>query len=146
MQPRFEHGEAVRVTRNVRNDGTFPGEPTGALLVRRGQVGFIRDTGTFLQDQIIYVVDFLDIGRVVGCREEELQPAAASWIASRFESRERVAAALPLGRRGEVIVETGEIGEVLKVIREMPDVVSYHVHFPGRQVLQVPESALSSPP
>ena len=58
MRPRFEYGEAVRVIRNVRNDGTFPGEPTGRLLIRRGSIGYVRDVGTFLQDQLIYSVDF----------------------------------------------------------------------------------------
>ena len=33
MLPRWDYGDAVRVTRNVRNDGTFPGVPTGDLLV-----------------------------------------------------------------------------------------------------------------
>jgi hypothetical protein len=70
--PRWDYGDAVRVTRNVRNDGTFPGVPTGDLLVRRGRIGHVRDVGTFLQDQIIYSVHFLDEGRLVGCREEEL--------------------------------------------------------------------------
>ena len=70
MLPRFDYGAEVRVTRSVRNDGTFPGLPTGALLVRRGSVGFVRDVGTFLQDQIIYTVHFLQDDRIVGCREE----------------------------------------------------------------------------
>jgi nitrogen fixation protein NifZ len=144
MRPRFDYGESVRVTRNVRNDGTYPGEDRGALLVRRGSVGYVRDVGTFLQDQIIYTVHFLDSERVVGCREEELQPASAPWIASRFESRERVAAARPLGQRGRVLVEAGEVGEVLKVLRDASAGVSYHIHFSGRPILQVPESALQA--
>ena len=70
----------MRVIRNLRNDGTFPGYPTGALLVRRGSVGHVRDVGTFLQDQLIYTVHFLDADRLVGCREQELQPADAPWL------------------------------------------------------------------
>lgn len=147
MRPRFDYGDAVRVIRNVRNDGTFPGGDRGTLLVRRGSVGYVRDVGTFLQDQIIYSVHFVDDGRVVGCREEELLAADDPWVASRFESREKVAAAQPLGRQGQVLVEPGEVGEVLKVIRdEAEQAVSYHVLFPGRNVLQVPESALQPPP
>lgn len=142
MQPRFDYGEAVRVTRNLRNDGTFPGQRTGALLVRRGSVGYVRDLGTFLQDQLIYTVHFLDADRLVGCRDEELQPAGDPWVASRFESRERVTAARPLGRSGQVLVEAGEVGEVLKVIREGDTSVSYQVLFRGRPLLLVPESAL----
>ena len=72
MKPRYEYGSEVRLTRNVRNDGTYPGEEVGRLLVRRGAVGAIYDVGTYLQDQIIYRVHFLEEGRTVGCREEEL--------------------------------------------------------------------------
>ena len=47
----------MRLIRNVRNDGTFPGMDVGKLLVRRGSVGYVRDVGTFLQDQLIYSVE-----------------------------------------------------------------------------------------
>jgi hypothetical protein len=54
MNARWEYGEAVRLTRNVRNDGTYPGLDPGAPLVRRGSIGYVVDVGTFLQDQVIY--------------------------------------------------------------------------------------------
>ena len=73
MRPRYGQGEAVRVIRNVRNDGTFPGMDVGKLLVRRGSVGYVKDVGTYLQDQLIYSVHFFEDNRMVGCREEELQ-------------------------------------------------------------------------
>jgi len=151
MRPSFEYGDAVRVLRNVRNDGTYPGVDTGTLLVRRGSTGYVRDVGTFLQDQIIYTVHFLDSDRLVGCREEELQPAEAPWTPSRFEFRDQVSATLALGAGGRVLVEQGEVGEVLRVLRGAPPPegigdVSYHVHFPGRNTLQVPESALEPAP
>ena len=147
MRPRFDYGDEVRVIRNLRNDGTFPGEATGTLLVRRGSTGYVRDVGTFLQDQLIYSVHFLDAGRLVGCREEELQPAADPWTPSRFEFRDRVAARLPLGSGGRVLVKEGTIGEVLRVLRGTPGPegagdVAYYVQFPGCNTLQVPESAL----
>ena len=128
--------------RNVRNDGTYPGEATGNLLVRRGSVGYVRDVGTFLQDQVIYTVDFLEAGRVVGCRAEELIGADEPWVPSRFESREKVRATARLAVGGEVLVESGTVGEVLRVMRD-EEPVSYQVHFPGR-TLQVPESVLES--
>ena len=53
MLPRWDYGDAVRVTRNVRNDGTYPGAAVGDLLVRRGRVGHVRNVGTCLQDPII---------------------------------------------------------------------------------------------
>jgi nitrogen fixation protein NifZ len=142
MRPAFEFGTAVRVLRNVRNDGTYPGLPTGALLMRRGRVGYVRDVGTFLQDQIIYSVHFLEDGRMIGCREEELQLASDPWVPSRFEFRDRVRARIPLGVQGRVLVEKGTEGEILKVLRDAPGGVAYHVWFNGPHPLQVPETAL----
>ncbi len=144
MLPRWDYGDAVRVTRNVRNDGTFPGAAMGDLLVRRGRIGHVRNVGTFLQDQIIYAVHFLDEERIVGCREEELIGLDEPWIESRFEVRQKLCAAVPLAIRGEVKVPAGSRGEVLNLEREEGCPVVYHVHFdclPGNP-LQVPEGAL----
>lgn len=144
MLPRFEYGAAVRLTRNVRNDGTYPGLETGKLLVRRGAVGYVLNVGTFLQDQLIYTVHFLDQGRIIGCREEELIGADEPWLPSRFETREKVRARVTLAVQGEVLAEAGTEGEVMRVVRDTSSGVQYHVHFPGH-VLQVPESALDAP-
>lgn len=141
---RWEQGEAVRLIRNVRNDGTYPGMDPGMPLVRRGSVGYVMDVGTFLQDQIIYSVNFLDEDRIVGCREEELIGADEPWTPSRFEFREKVISAKGLSVGGEVLVPPGSIGEVIKVVRDAPGGVAYHIHFEcllGR-VLQIPEDAL----
>jgi len=139
---RYDYGAAVRVVRNLRNDGTFPGRATGELLVRRGRIGYVRDVGTFLQDQVIYSVHFLDVNRVVGCREQELIPADDPWVDSAFDSRDKVAAAKALALGGETVVEVGEIGEVMQVLRDAPGEVAYHVAF-GEHVYAVPESALA---
>ena len=146
MDTRWNYGEAVRLTRNVRNDGTYPGLPTGAPLVRRGSVGYVVDVGTFLQDQVIYSVNFLDEGRIVGCREEELIGAEEVWVPSLFEFRERVRTRGALRMKGETLLAAGEQGQVLKVVRDAPGGVAYHVHFdrlPGR-MLQVPETILEA--
>lgn len=145
MRPRFEFGDEVRVTRNVRNDGTYPGMEIGEPLIRRGSVGYVQNIGTYLQDQVIYSVHFFEDGRVVGCREEELISASDEWVPTRFEFRDKVAAAQPLGISGEVIAEVGSIGEVIKVLRDAPGGPAYHVRFPGR-TLQVPEGALTEVP
>jgi nitrogen fixation protein NifZ len=149
MEQRFDFGVAVRLTRNVRNDGTFPGLEVGNLLIKRGSVGYVMNVGTFLQDQIIYTVNFLDQGRVVGCRDEELIGADEPWVESRFETREKVVNRLALSIRGEVVVPAGSVGEVFKVLRDLDtgvrDCVEYHIHFPGGRMLQVPESLLDSP-
>lgn len=145
MNSIWDIGDTVRVVRNVRNDGTFAGTAVGELLVRCGSVGTIIDVGTFLIDQIIYTVHFLDIDRIVGCREEELIDAADTWLPSAFGSRDRIAAAKSLVLAAETRVEIGAIGEILRVMRD-GDTPVYHVHFdclPGR-VLAVPESALRS--
>ncbi len=139
--PLFDNGDEVRVIRNVRNDGTYPGEKVGNLLIRRGSTGYVRSRGTFLQDQIIYEVHFVEHGMVVGCREEELIGADEEWVPSRFEFREKVKSKLKLAVKGEVIADVGDIGEVIKVLRWQEDGVAYHVRFPGHTLL-VPETSL----
>ncbi len=129
------------MVRNLRNDGTYPGEPTGRLLVRCGSVGHVCDVGTFLQDQLIYTVDFLGAERRVGCREQELQLASDPWIATRFGFRDKVTPKIALAIRGEIIAQTGDAGEIEKVLREHPGGPAYHARFNGR-TLQVPENAL----
>jgi len=138
---RFEFGEAVRVTRNIRNDGTYPGMDVGTLLVRRGSAGNILNVGTFLQDQVIYTVHFLTVDRMVGCRLEELIGADEPWNPSRFEFRDRVVCNIDLGMQGNILFENGTEGEVFKVLRDSKQ-IQYHVAFQGR-TLQVPESALA---
>ena len=141
MRPKFEYGDEVRVIRNVRNDGTYPGEETGRLLIRRGSIGYVRDVGTFLQDQLIYSVDFFDEQRMVGCREQELQAVDDPWIPTRFEFREKVTPKVNLGIQGEIIARPGDAGEIEKVLREHTAGPAYHVRFHGR-TLMVPETAL----
>lgn len=141
----FQQGQRVRVLRTVRNDGTFPGKEVGDLLIRRGAVGYVKDIGTYLQDQTIYAVHFFDDRTVVGCREQELQDADDPWTPSRFEFRDRVTPRIPLGINGEVIAEPGVVAEVLKVLRDAPGGVAYHIRIPGRTI-QVPETALDPLP
>lgn len=141
-RPRFADGDAVRLIRTVRDDGTYPGADRGDVLIRRGHVGYVCDIGTFLQDQIIYSVHFLEAGgRVIGCREAELIPADAPWNPSRFERGDRVRTRLALGIRGQVLVAADTQGMVLKALRDTPGDVQYQVQFDTR-LLQVPESAL----
>jgi nitrogen fixation protein NifZ len=152
MLPRFEFGEAVRVIRNVRNDGTYPGMDTGEILIKRGSVGYVQNVGTFLQDQIIYSVHYIDVNMVIGCREEELIRETEHWAPSRFEFRDKVTTNRILAVNGEIIASPGDVAEVLKVVSEPaaeaedeaemePAEVQYHVRFPGR-TLQVFESML----
>ncbi len=145
MRPRWQIDDEVRVIRNVRDDGTFPGADMGELLVRRGSAGLIRDIGTFLQDQIIYSVFFYTENRVVGCREEELIGLDEPWVPSRFEFREKVKSMAALKVGDAVLVQADAPGEIIKVVRDHPAGPAYHVHFetlPGR-VLLIPEPMLA---
>jgi len=141
---RFDFGEAVRITRNVRNDGTYPGKEIGDLLIRRGCIGNVVEVGTFLGDQIIYTVHFLDEGRMVGCRLEELISVDEAWNPSQFEFRDKVISKHDFVIGGELKVAIGTEGEIEKVLRETDPVV-YHVRFPGI-TLQVPEALLDPKP
>ena len=151
---KWDIGDTVRVIRNVRNDGTFGNAAMGDLLIRRGSLGTVVDIGTFLQDQIIYSVHFLDADRIVGCREEELIGGEQAWVPSSFEARERVRARRILALGGDLRIPRGAVGEVLRVMRRDDgagatgdaQAVVYHIHFdclPGR-TLAVPEAALMS--
>lgn len=143
MLPEFEFGDEVRIIRNVRNDGTYPGMNIGQLLVRRGSTGFVMNVGTFLQDQLIYTVNFLELNKIVGCREEELISIDEVWVPSKFESREKVKSRITLTVNGTVRVAPGMEGEILKVFRDENEGVLYHVIFHDK-VLQVPEDALEA--
>jgi len=141
MKPAYEYGEEVRVVRNVRNDGTYPGMEVGELLIKRGAVGCVYDVGTYLQDQLIYRVHFLEDGRTVGCREEELIRASDEWIPNLYEFRDVVYTRIALSSGGEIVAEKGAKGEIQKVMRE-PGRMYYLVRF-GDDIYQIPEQALA---
>lgn len=70
--PDFDYGEKVISRKNVRNDGTFCGAELGDLLVKKGDVGYVKSIGSFLQQFYIYGIDFVDRGYVVGMKGREL--------------------------------------------------------------------------
>ena len=72
LPPRFEMGERVISRSVVRNDGTYNGHDIGDVLVHKGEVGFVRSIGTFLQQFYIYAVEFTASGHRVGMRAKEL--------------------------------------------------------------------------
>ncbi|QJT80654.1 nitrogen fixation protein NifZ [Kosakonia sp. MUSA4] len=140
MRQKFDFGEEVRVTRAIRNDGTMRGFARGDLLVRRGSTGFVREWGTFLMDQIIYQVHFLDDDLVVGCREQELLPLSVPWHAGQFQYGDRVACRHPLSVNGEVVIAAGEHGRI-EGTDQGESGESYTVTFSGRW-FRVPASAM----
>ncbi|WP_192246731.1 nitrogen fixation protein NifZ [Mesorhizobium silamurunense] len=92
--PRFMPGERVRATRHIKNDGTYPGRDIGENLVRKGDEGYVRDIGTFLQQFFVYAVEWVDRGTIVGMRARELMsldkvevPCSAENTAKRGAAR-----------------------------------------------------------
>lgn len=76
--PVFMPGTKVRSTKYVKNDGTFIGREIGDILVKKGEVGYVRDIGTFLQRYYIYAVEFIDSHSIVGMRGRELEAVDAN--------------------------------------------------------------------
>jgi nitrogen fixation protein NifZ len=77
-EPAFLPGSKVRCTKRVRNDGTVAGREIGEILVRKGEIGYVRDVGTFLTRYYIYVVEFVERGTIVGMRARELSAMEAT--------------------------------------------------------------------
>ncbi|MBL9060615.1 MAG: nitrogen fixation protein NifZ [Mangrovicoccus sp.] len=76
--PVYRPGDRVIARKTVKNDGTMFGKEIGEIVVRKGDVGYVRDIGIFLQQFYIYAVDFVERASIVGMRERELtvEPAA----------------------------------------------------------------------
>lgn len=75
-KPKFGVGQKVKLLEDIKNDGTYPHAPIGALMVKKGTIGYIKSIGEFLQVIRVYEVHFLDLNaliEVVGCREHELE-------------------------------------------------------------------------
>lgn len=70
--PRFGMGERVISRSVIRNDGTYTGRDIGEVLVNKGEIGYVRSIGTFLQQFYIYAVEFVDSRVQVGMRAKEL--------------------------------------------------------------------------
>lgn len=71
--PVYMPGDKVISKKNVKNDGTMFGREIGETVVKKGDVGYVRDIGTFLQQFYIYAVDFIERGNIVGMRARELE-------------------------------------------------------------------------
>jgi nitrogen fixation protein NifZ len=70
--PVFKAGSKVYANRQVKNDGTMAGREIGEVVVKKGDVGYVRDIGMYLQRYYVYAVEFIDRGSVVGMRGREL--------------------------------------------------------------------------
>jgi len=75
-EPKFKEGQKVRLVEDIVNDGTYPHAPIGTLMMPKGQAGYIKDMGEFLQVIRVYEVHFVGSNmevEIVGCREHELE-------------------------------------------------------------------------
>jgi nitrogen fixation protein NifZ len=75
-EPKFKEGQKVRLVEDIVNDGTYPHAPIGTLMMPKGQIGYIKDMGEFLQVIRVYEVHFVGSNmevEIVGCREHELE-------------------------------------------------------------------------
>ncbi|EIZ77320.1 NifZ family protein [Novosphingobium sp. Rr 2-17] len=74
-QPIYHVGQVVRAATDLVNDGSHPDAPVDALLVPVGTGGEIVNVGHHGESNTpIYLVDF-EARVVIGCFEEELEPA-----------------------------------------------------------------------
>lgn len=80
--PVYMPGAKVVCLKHIRNDGTYRGREVGDILVRKGDVGYVRDIGTFLQQFYIYAVEWIEPGTIVGMRGKELKPFDAAGAAA----------------------------------------------------------------
>ena len=77
IEPKFRHGQRVRSTVELFNDGSFPNAEPGALLVAAGAPGEIVEIGTHVEtDTTLYLVAFGE-DRVIGCLGEEIGPVVS---------------------------------------------------------------------
>ena len=74
--PIFMPGDKVISKKNIKNDGTMFGKEIGETVVQKGDVGYVRDIGTLLQQFFISAVDFIERESIVGMRERELFPTS----------------------------------------------------------------------
>lgn len=75
-EPKFFVGQKVELLEDIKNDGTYPHLPVGALMIKKGAVGYIRGLGEFLMVVRVYEVHFMNTDtdvEIIGCREHELK-------------------------------------------------------------------------
>lgn len=75
-EAKFFIGQKVMLLEEVKNDGTYPYLPIGAVMIDKGSVGYVRSVGEFLQVIRVYEVHFMDERvaiEIIGCREHELE-------------------------------------------------------------------------
>jgi nitrogen fixation protein NifZ len=73
-EAKYQWGQRIVATADLFNDGTYPDLEPEALLVSTGTQGEIVNVGHHEELNLpVYLVEF-EVGRVVGCLEEEITP------------------------------------------------------------------------
>jgi nitrogen fixation protein NifZ len=67
----FAVGESVCAMARVRNEGTYPHRDIGEILVREGDLGYVHESWSFL-DEVYYTVEFVRRAVVVIMRGREM--------------------------------------------------------------------------
>lgn len=71
-EPKFQWGQRVQAVVDLFNDGSFPDQPDGALLVASGGSGEVVNIGNHVETNTpVYLVEF-GPSRVIGCLEDEI--------------------------------------------------------------------------
>ncbi len=74
-EPQYQWGQPVIAVADLINDGSHPDVDQDALLVASGTRGEVVQYGVHEESNTpVYIVEFPG-GRIIGCLEEELQPA-----------------------------------------------------------------------
>jgi len=93
-EAKFTIGQKVELLEDVVNDGTYPHEKIGTLMMPKGSIGYIKGMGEFLQVIRVYEVHFFGAGmdlEIIGCREHELESLEDDYISEEqlnFEAME----------------------------------------------------------
>ncbi len=58
------------------------GREIGEIVVKKGDVGYVRDIGMYLQRYYVYAVEFVDRGTIVGMRARELEALEFKSVAA----------------------------------------------------------------
>ena len=67
----FAVGESVRSLTRIRNEGTYPHRDIGDILVREGDLGYVHESWSFL-NEVYYTVEFIRHAVVVIMHAREM--------------------------------------------------------------------------
>jgi nitrogen fixation protein NifZ len=85
-EPQFRWGQPVQTVIDLFNDGSYPNLPADALIVTCGEIGEVVQVGAHVESNTtVYMIEFTG-NRVVGCLQDEIEPARNAQPALSQES------------------------------------------------------------